>query len=220
MEVFRAPLYSAPMRGRGFGSTARGAMAALTLAAAAFVAPAWAQGDAPAQSGGVMVAFSCGTLPAQAAIEVEALDDTPSQMALRKAIADDLARRGYRVADGAPLTLTFEGGLSRERREQGQHSVGSLQSNNDVTEFRLNMWSSQGDSVFGGLKDFIAPNDPNLYRLAIFVHDRSDGKCLWQGEARHDVVRNDANGTAEKLVPVLLRRLGKTVKATTFDLPD
>lgn len=208
------------MSGRGLRDAWRAAGAALVLALALGASAAQAQDNGAPQPKGVVVAFACGTLAPGASIDVEALDDTRAQLALQKTIAAELVRRGYRVADGADFTLTFEGGLTRTRPEIGQHAVGSLQSNNDVTEFRLNMWSSEGDSVFGGLKDFIPENDPNLYRLAIFVHDRSNGRCLWQGEARHDVVDNDAAATARKMVPVVLRRLGKTVKAARFALTE
>ncbi len=219
MDVFRSGPYSGGMRGRGFRFALGGVLA---LGLGLGPAGGWAQdgADTAPSAQGMVVAFACGTVAPGAAFDVEALDDTPAQTKLRDTIAADLARRGYRVASGAPLTLTFEGGISRTRVEQGRHTVGSLNSNNDVTEFRLNMWSSEKDSVFGGLKDFIPGNDPNLYRLAIFVHDRADGKCMWQGEARHAVVGNNAAATARKLVPVVLRRLGKTAKVTPFTLPE
>ncbi len=195
------------------------AVAAVGLAFAGPMALAQ-QNDAPAGASGVLVAFACGTMTKQAPIEVEALDDTAAQIALRDAIAGDLKRHGYTIAGNARLRLTFEGGISRERREDGRHTIGELQSNNDDTTFRLNMWSSRSDSVLGGIKDFVPENDPNRYRLVIFVHDRSNGQCLWQGEARHTVIDHDPAATARKLVPVLLGDLGKTVKATPFSLPE
>jgi hypothetical protein len=210
--------YTARMGERGF-STAWLSAVALYLALAAPGARAQ-EGEAAPPAEGMLVAFACGTMDRQAAIDVEALDDTPAQMTLRKVIADELARHGFRVAGDARQRLTFEGGISREFTEQGRHTVGELQSNNDITEFRLNMWSSRGDSVLGGVQDFIPANDPNQYRLTIFVHDRSNGKCLWQGEARHTVADHDAPGTARRLVPMLLDDLGKTVNATPFTLPE
>lgn len=177
-------------------------------------------GPAAAAGAGRVVAFACGAFQPNSPIEVEALDDTPSQLALRKAIARALAQRGFTVTADAKQRLTFEDGMSRDLTGSGRRPLGELDANNDTATFRLNMWSSQGNSVLGGGNTDVPAGQANEYRLSLFVHDRSNGRCLWQGEARHAVVGNDGLATARKLVPVLLDRLGRTVKPTAFELPE
>ena len=55
---------------------------------------------------------------------------------------------------------------------------------------------------------------------SMLVHDKSNGHCLWQGEARHPVEGADERDTARRLVPIVLGHLGKTLAPTPFSFDD
>jgi hypothetical protein len=174
-----------------------------------------AEGEGP----GSLVAFACGTLPERSRVDVQLLDDTPSVVALRDAISRELARDGYTVAADGNVRVTFEGVIERDRDPTREGYLGQLRSTNRATEFTLNMWSSSGDSVIGGVQRPGAAG-ASIYRLTVFVHDKTNGHCLWQGEARHPLEGNNELDTARRLVPVALRHLGHTVQPTAFALDD
>src|SRR5262249_54435630 len=111
------------------------------------------------------------------------------------------------------------GGLERDRDPGRDGFLGQLRSTNRETEFRLNMWSSSGDSVIGGVQRPGA-SAPSVYHLSVFVHDKTNGHCLWQGEARHPLEGSTEADVARRLVPVTLRYLGKTTQPTAFSLDD
>jgi hypothetical protein len=187
--------------------------AALALAPGAQAA----EGEGPGQ----IVAFACGTVPERARIDVQTFDDAPAEAALREAIARELGRKGYTVAVDAPLRLTFDGGIERALDARREARLGELQKSNNEVTMRLNMWSSSGDSVLGGVKRAgPSGSDPSVYRLLVFVHDKANGRCLWQGEAAHPVEGQNEDVTARRLVPVALRRLGQTVQPTPFAFDD
>ena len=187
--------------------------AVLALAPAARAA----EGEGPGQ----IVAFACGSVPPRGGIDVQVFDDAPVELALRDAIARELGRMGYTVAADAPLRLTFEGGMERELDARREARLGELQKSNNELTMRLNMWSSSGDSVIGGVRRADpSGTDPSVYRLAVFVHDKANGRCLWQGAAAHPVEGQNEEVTARRLVPVALRRLGQTVQPTPFAFDD
>lgn len=174
-----------------------------------------AEGDGPGQ----LVAFACGTMPEQAQLDVQLFDDTPREKALRDTIEGELTRDGYTVAAVGNIRVTFEGAMERDLDPSREGYLGQLRSTNRETEFRLNMWSSSGNSVIGGVQ---RPGSaaPSFYKLTVFAHDKANGRCLWQGEARHPMEGNNEADIARRLVPVVLRHFGQTVQATAFSFDD
>jgi hypothetical protein len=188
-----------------------GAFVALALCGAAYAA----EGEGPGQ----LVTFACGAVPERTRIDVQAFDDTPRDKAVRDEIARGLAGSGYTVAADGRVRVTFEGTLERDRDPAREGYLGRLDSNNQDTTFTLNMWSSQGDSVFGGPQRQ-GTAAPSRYHLTVYVNDKTNGACLWRGEARHPLEGNNEAYTARRLVPVVLRHFGRTVQPTAFSLDD
>jgi hypothetical protein len=200
------------------GMAARAAALAAGMLALAAFEPARAADEETGD--GVLIAFACGVVPRNVPVEVQPPDDTPAQTALRDVVVAELRRSGIAVAAGAPVRVTFEGGMERDLASRGVPRYGEITGHNDRFELRFRLWSSSEDSVIGGRRDEADRPQANRYRLGIFINDRTNGRCLWQGEALHDVEGADETVTARRMVPVLLRHLGQTVRQRAFTLDE
>jgi hypothetical protein len=189
------------------------------VVAASVLAVAGGALAAEGEGAGQLVAFACGKMPERPRLDVQLFDDTPRDKAVRDAIAQGLARDGYTIAADGRVRVSFEGAMERDLDPGREGHFGRLNSTNRETTFTLNMWSSQGDSVIGGPQRPGA-TAPSFYRLAVFVHDKTNGACLWQGEARHPLEGHSEADIARRLVPVTLRHFGRTVPPTAFALDD
>lgn len=190
-------------------------IAVAALFALSGVAPA-AEGEGPGQ----VVAFACGVVPTKARVDVQVMDDTPREKALRDSIAATLRGEGYALAPDAPVRVTFEAGIARTLDPIRKGYIGKVDATNRVQEFQLNLWSSEGDSVLGGVQRPAGTTGPNVNHLTIFVHEKSTGRCLWQGEATHPMEGGNEVEATRRLVPVVLKYFGKTVSLTAFSLDD
>jgi hypothetical protein len=202
-------------------NTGRRALArTLAIAVAAFfalsgIAPA-AEGEGPGQ----LVALACGVVPPKARLDVQLSDDTPREKALREAIAAALKGDGFAVATDAPVRVTFEAQINRVLDPTRKGYIGKVDATNRAQEFQLNLWSSEGDSVLGGVQRPAGSTGPNVNHLTVFVHDKANGRCLWQGEATHPMEGPNEVEALRRLVPVVLKHFGKTVPLTAFSLDD
>lgn len=178
---------------------------------------AWAaEGEGPGQ----LVSFACGVMPPKARLDVELMDDTPREKAVRDAIAAELARDGYAIAPDAPVRVTFQADVARTLDQARQGYLGKLNSTNRDTEFQLNLWSSQGDSVLGGVQRPSDNSGPNIIHLTVFAHDKSNGHCLWQGEATHPMEGTDVASSVKLILPAILKHFGQTIRPTAFSIDD
>ena len=58
----------------------------------------------------------------------------------------------------------------------------------------------------------------NEVRVSINVHDLSNGRCVWQGEAAHPIDGNDEFALAGKMIRALSRQLGKSARAAPLNI--
>lgn len=198
------------MTGARFGSAVAAVLLVVSWGARA------AEGEGPGQ----LVSMACGVVPPKSHVDVQASDDTARDKALRDAIAAELTRAGYVVAADATVRVTFDAEIERALDPSRQGYLGKLNSTNRDTTFELNLWTSSGDSVLGGVTTQGAATGPNMSHLTISAHDKTNGKCLWQGEARHPTEGGSEVEFARRLVPVVLGHFGKTLPATAFSLDD
>ena len=166
-------------------------------------------------------AYACESLPKPLAVEVDLGDDSESYRKLRDVLVDSLAGRQVAVRDGASLRLSLYLETQRESerrkgRDLGQFSQGN--SSDQRTRFRMTLWSNRQDSVFGGRKDRVLYKAVNELRIAITINDMRNGRCVWQGEAKYDLDGADEFRTAARVIPLLTRQLGRTVKNQTLAL--
>lgn len=187
-------------------------IALLTVVALTGVSAARATAD----GAGLLSAYACGKLPIPLRVEVEAQDDSRKFMELKKVLIDALSARKTGIAANAPLKLslfveTLRETERRKGRDLGQFSTGNR--NDERTKFRMNLWSNRQDSVIGGRKDEVLSQAVDELYVGITVNDKANGRCVWQGEAKLNLDGRDEFATAQKMIPLLAKEMGRTIRS-------
>jgi hypothetical protein len=190
----------------------------VVLLAAGFVVMASPRVEAA--NPGYLTAFACGKLPSPLKVAIDAEDDTKQSRQLKDVLIKALSARATEIATDAPLTISLYVNTVREvarykGRDLGELSVGNR--NDERTKFRMNLWSNRKDSVIGGRKDTLLSQGLNELYVAITVHEKSNGKCVWQGEVKLDLDDQDEFSTARRVIPLLTRALGRTIRAEPLE---
>ena len=190
---------------------------------------------AHAQSGnsnqGVLNAVQYRSLPTDAVIEVQALDNSEENMLLVMELTRALSALGYAVADEGTLVMTIETrdeigawtttGDGKNIEFQAQQGSGGTGNNVDL---RVNLFDSQT----GGLLSNSQSNPtsivtPSRYVVDITVDSREDGKRLWQGWISATLGQTNDPSTDQSLmlrmIPSLADAYGKTISKKEINLP-
>lgn len=182
------------------------AAAMLILIAAA--APAHAQ--EPAEPQLELATAGYRELPPGTALRLELMDDSDLNLQVRELIAEELARRGHPVAEGAPFILQIETGTAAD--DETDPTLGSFEANTDEgAELRLNLWSNRQDSLLNRQED--TTRDAAMYRISLGIYDSRNGRYYWRGNAGALLVDDDALAASREMVPALLARLGQTYRS-------
>lgn len=193
---------------------------AILLLNATLMASAMSSHAADAQPGS-LTAFACGKLPSPLSVEIDAQDDSRQALQLKNALIKALTDRQARIADNAPLKISLHVETVREGARYKGRDLGEFSSGNradDRTKFRMNLWSNRKDSVIGGRKDALLSRGLDELHVAIEIHDKSNGRCVWQGQARLDLDGQDEYATARRIIPILTNNLGKTIRSAPLEL--
>lgn len=188
----------------------------LSLAVVLIAGAGSAVAQAPAVADGHVSAFACQALPSPLQVELEAGDGRPGSERLRAALLRALSRRHVTVAPGARFRLGLYVDAVREAethkgRDLGRFSRGNA--SDKRTQFRINLWSNRRDSVIGGRRDEVLHAAVDELHVEITLDDRSDGQCVWQGKAVHNLDGHDELDSAERMIPLLVQRLGRSAGA-------
>lgn len=208
----------------------------LAVIAASFILaaqPTWAQDQSVPGSStsniGAVNAVAFDKVPADAAIEVDPLDDSNESLALKKEFEQLLRKKGYTIADKAKLVLSFDtqelkgawigGGDNRwlELYNQQNHT------GTEAPSVQLNLYKSDR----GGLLNRLDNQRPSgtrqvassKLRLDVTLDDSTNGKRLWQGWSVIDMGASDDFNRHKSMVPPLVNAFGKTVRQKTFPIP-
>ena len=190
------------------------------LLSAALLAIAMPSHAATAQPGS-LTAFACGKLPSPLWVEVDAQDDSRQSARLKNALIKALIADRTLITANAPLKVSLHVETLRESarykgRDLGEFSRGNR--NAERTKFRMNLWSNRKDSVIGGRKDAILSRGLDELHVAIEIHDKSNGQCVWRGQARLDLDGQDEFSTARRIITLITRSIGKTIRAAPLRL--
>lgn len=172
---------------------------------------------APAAADGVLSGYACGTLPQSYSVDVEVSDDSDQMLRIRDAVVRALAKKQTNASESANLVLLIDmlsirEGLRRKKRDLGSVTDGS----SERIKARMNLWSNKRDSVIGGRKDRVISGPIDEVRVDIAINDKSNGKCVWRGEAVHDTTGTDQWAVAEKLALRLTRLIGRDIRDREF----
>lgn len=192
-------------------ATLRHCAAILAMGAAIWVGlpAALAQGPAAA----TVNAFAYHALPAGAAIDVQAMDDTKFNLRVREAFVRELAGRAHGPdRSGARFALEFEtlGQFQAARRDQ----LGEVQVDSTMgSSLRLKMWSTTGHSL---LSRRSAGQPSGRFLIVAVLYDRLEKRRVWEARASGPADAHDDFSTSRKLVSLLADSLGETVRNQTF----
>lgn len=178
---------------------------------------AWQPQPATAAEGTIN-AVSYKQIPNGQPMAVRAWDNSDENLKLAKEFTAILIKQGFRVADDAPLVISFNtrdvlgywsAGQRRHLLELEGHGGRSGGENARVM---LNLYSSQGGVLNKGKE----PGNvvPTKYMLEVTL-DRRKGERLWQGEATAALLRTDGFSLLRAMLPALLNHMGQTVRRKT-----
>lgn len=191
-------------------------LAAVFLAASV---PAAAQGtNGPA---GRVTSFACVALPSPLNIQVETSDGSAQSDRLRRVLVRSLAARQAVVSSDAPLKLSLYVGVVRgpETGNGGDLDRFNRDDDNDENiQIRIDVWSNRRNSVIGGRRDLNPTVEVEKLRIEITLDSRTNGQCVWQGDAEYRLDGRDELATAEKMIPLLVQRLGRSARAEPIEL--
>lgn len=186
---------------------------ALSLLATVSQAPA--QIDIPGP--GRITTSTFAPVPAGTPMTVRALDDSPDNLRLKATIESALTARRWRLQGAnAPLRLDFE----TEYQPLGSRVPGTtrLVRPGPITEpegaFRRGT-QTENTIVMGEPPD---GRGGLRYVLSATIQDQRTGQQLWQGEISYDGVPSDEQAVLRAMVPILLDRIGKTVRREPFKI--
>lgn len=190
------------------------------LLSATLMASAMSSHAADAGSG-FLTAIACGKLPSPLSVEVDAQDDSRQALKLKNTLIRALTDRQARIAGNAPMKIslhveTVREGAKYKGRDLGEFSRGNR--TDERTKFRMNLWSNRKDSVIGGRKDALLSHGMDELHVAIEIHDKSNGQCVWQGQAKLNLDGQDEFAAANQIIPLLTKSLGKTIRSEPLEL--
>jgi hypothetical protein len=170
---------------------------------------------------GLLTAFACGKLPSPLSVEIDAQEDSKQALQLKNTLIKALTDRRARIARDAPMKIslhmeTVREGARYKGRDLGEFSRGNR--TDERTKFRMNLWSNRKDSVIGGRKDALLARSRNELHVAIEIHDKSNGQCVWQGQARLNLDGQDEYAAASRIIPLLTKTMGKTIRSAPLEI--
>ena len=171
-----------------------------------------------------MNSVSFRKIPPNAKLQVQALDNSDSNLALQKEFERVLLASGFTLSNDATLILTFE-----TRDEIGawtttdRRHVLSLESKGgreggENAKARLNVFNSQSGGLLNRGQSGTNIATPSSYRIDVSIESRSTGKRLWQGWSIAKLGAGDGQTLTTKMIPALVQEIGKTVRQKSFEV--
>ena len=176
---------------------------------------------------GVLNAVAFAPLPEGLPVMVRPLDDSDANLALKERFEAHLKGRGFVIVDTPQvLVVSFEtrdelGGFtpgSQRTIFEVQGVAGNSAAVEDV-EYRFKLFDSQDGGVLNRGNRGTGTSIPGRFRLDVTVDDRSAGKRLWHGWAVAVLDATNPTADTDAIVPMLVDKVGKTVREEVFELP-
>lgn len=172
-----------------------------------------------AAADGVLSGYVCGDLPKVYRVDVEVSDDSKEMLRIRDAARREIAKSQPTAAQAAMLVLSIDLPAIRQGSPGKKRSLGSVSGGSGSgVEARTNIWSNRRDSVIGGRKEGGADGETDSIQIDIALNDKSNGKCIWRGDAVHAHSGLDRWIVAEKAVLKLIGVLGRDVRDREFSI--
>jgi len=192
------------------------------------LAALWGVRDAPSLAQGygegVLNAVAYRPMTAGGAFTVSALDNSDRSLALKKEIEDALKAKGFTVNDDAEAIVTFEirdeigAYTTRNKRAILELEARGGREGGENARMRFNLYDSNTGGMFNAGKGETSIVTPSQYRIDLAIDARSTGKRLWQAWAVANLGQSDGAALTHAMVPVLVEKIGQTVKSELFEL--
>jgi len=172
------------------------------------------------ETAGHVTAFACAPLPTPLIVEVEISDGSSQSDRLRRVLVRSLVAHQTVVSSEAPLRLSLYVGSGHHFVNSNMHSRNQLDGRAALKEriwIRVDLWSNRWNSVIGGRRYQNAALADEVH-IEITLDSQTNGQCLWQGMAVFRLDGRDETVTAEKLIPLLVDRLGRSARAEPIKL--
>jgi hypothetical protein len=168
---------------------------------------------------GVLRSYACGKMETPLRFDIALQDDGPSYARVGRTLAAELERKRAQLSATAPLRLSLSMDTVRAVARNRRPDLGRFSHDTDRgTQVQLNLWSNQHDSVLGGRRDDAVGRSIDELRVEIAISDKSNGRCVWQGEAAVDLDGRDPDRVALTIIPLLVAHIGETVRAEPITL--
>lgn len=178
--------------------------------------PSVAQEAPDVRAPGRMNAQAFRDVPADATLRVRPFDDTRDNRRLKQQIERALERKGRHVDDRAgTLSMNFETAVQQIGRTGPPAGIGTLQADRDDARVRLNLYSSQDDSLINPRRSEGGGSGSVQFQLTLSLDD-ARGVRLWQGTATLLGSPTDEQAAYGAMARVLLDEIGRTVRQKPF----
>jgi len=182
----------------------------------AIAAPALAQDAIDARAPGRINAQAFRDIPAEPAVRVRPYDDTRENRRLKQQIERAVERKGRRIEEaGTSLSLNFETSVQQIGRAGPPPSLGSIQADRDDARVRLNLYSTNEDSLVNPRRSEGGGSGSVQFQLTLSLDDQR-GTRLWQGTATLLGTPNDELTAYGGMARALLDELGHTARQKPF----
>lgn len=178
-----------------------------------------------ARAEGLVSAVSFSPLPSGSAISVRPLDNTNSNMILKKDFELALKRKGFKIGRDEALVLTFEttdvsgawiGGGENLIIELSNHDD---QSGTDFPRVHLNLFNSQRGGILNSEHlEKTRTVTPSSFRIDVTIDKKTNGKRIWQGWSSIKSRIGNNQKPSREMVSVLVESLGQNISRKPFSL--
>jgi hypothetical protein len=178
--------------------------------------PSVAQETPDVRAPGRMNAQAFRDVPADATLRVRPFDDTRDNRRLKQQIERTLERKGRQINERAGvLSLNFETAVQQIGRAGPPAGIGTLQADRDDARVRLNLYSSNEDSLVNPRRSEGGGSGSVQFQLTLSLDD-ARGTRLWQGTATLLGSPTDELAAYGAMARALLDEMGRTVRQKPF----
>lgn len=176
-----------------------------------------------AHADGSVSSVSYSALPAALVVEVRPFDDSDENLELKQRLEQALAAKEIGTSDDAPYILNFEvrdhiGSLnSGDNRHILRFETHGGRGGGENTEARVNVFDSQDGGLInkgGGTR----VSNRTIYRLELNIEQRTSGERIWDGWAEAELAGGDGRELLRRMVPAVIKNIGRTTKSEAFSL--
>lgn len=173
----------------------------------------------PVAADGTLSAYVCGQIPAAYEMEVQVGDDSEQMLRIQDVVVGVLKRKQAGDSGSTKLVLAIETETTREGAIRKKRDLGTVRDgSSERINARMNLWSNRRDSIIGGRKVGIVADALDEVRVLVRLNDKTNGKCIWRGEAVYDSAGADQWDVAEKMTLYLIDLIGQDLRDRNFEI--